>query len=117
MSTNNESGLVFLQEIEKKNLIADLIRQLNKDLQLAGLDFELEEKALAEEIIAKLQSFLLHIITNDFRAYLNFLYRVDLSEKKIKALRETNPEKIAQAVTQMVLEREWYKVWIKSKNL
>lgn len=117
MSTMNQSGLVLLQEIESKHLISDLIRQLNKDSQLAGFDFELDEKALAEEIIAKLQSFLFHIITNDFGAYLNFLYRVDLSEKKIKVLRETDAEKVAQAVTQMVLEREWYKVWIKNKNL
>lgn len=117
MSIINESGLVFLREIENKHLMVDLIRQLNKDSQLAGLDFELEEKAQAEEIIAKLQSYLLHIITNDFGTYLNLLYRVDLSEKKMKAIQETSPIKIAQAVTQMVLEREWQKVWFKNKNL
>jgi hypothetical protein len=109
-------GLVLLQQIENKHLLTALIQQLNKDASLSGLSFQLKEKASAKEVVSELQSFLYGMISNDFGSYLNFLYRVDISEKKIKSIRETDPELIVQMVTQLVLEREWQKVWFKSKN-
>ena len=109
--------LILLQQIESKHLLKALIIQLNKDASLAGLSFELKENASAKEVVTELQSLLYTLISGDFGSYLNFLYRVDLSEKKIKSIRETNTEVIVRIVTQLVLEREWQKVWFKSKNL
>jgi len=116
MPTNNNTALLLVQEIENKHLLVELIRQLNKDLILAGLRFQLAEGTKAKEVVSDLRSTLLGLITHNFGDYLNLLYRVDVSEKKLKSLKEIDPDKIATKVTQMVLEREWQKVWFKNKN-
>ena len=116
MPTNNNTALLLVQEIETKHLLVELIRQLNKDLILAGLRFQVAEETTGKAVVSELGSFLLGLITHDFGDYLNFLYRVDVSENKLKSLKEINPDKIATAVTQMILEREWQKVWFKNKN-
>jgi len=116
MFSMRNDGLVLLQQIENKHLLKALIRQLNKDVALSGLNFELKEEASAKEVVAELQSHLYSMISDDFGSYLNFLYRVDIPEKKIKSIDETDTGLIVQIVTQLVLEREWQKVWFKSKN-
>lgn len=116
MAIENNTAHLLVQEIEEKQLLVELIGQVNKDFRLSGLPFRLAEKAGAMEVVSKLRSILFNMMTNNFGDYLNLLYRVDVSEKKIKALKEIDPEKIANAVTQMVLEREWQKVWFKNKS-
>ena len=116
MPTNDNTALLLVQEIENKHLLVELIRQLNKDLILAGLHFQMPEETNAKEVVSELRSILLGLISNDFGDYLNFLYRVDVSENKLKSLNEITPDKIATKVTRMVLEREWQKVWFKNKN-
>lgn len=116
MATKNNTSLLLLEEIENKHLLIELIRQLNKDLKLAGLSLQLTEDIRAKELVSELRYILLGMITDNFGDYLNFLYRVDVSENNLKTLKEIDPEKIATAVTQMVLEREWQKVWFRNKN-
>jgi hypothetical protein len=116
MPENKNTALLLAQEIEEKHLLVELIRQLNKDAILAGVSFQMEEQAVPKKLVTELRSNLYRMISNNFGDYLNFLYRVDVSENKLKSLKEIDPEKIANAVTQLVLEREWQKVWFKNKN-
>ncbi len=109
-------GPSLLKEIENTRLLHELILQLNKDIALAGLDFKIVQKAAAQEIVAQLQSLLFECIKTDFDGYLNFLYRVDVSEHILRSLKESDPLMLSQKVTWIVLQREWQKVWFKSKN-
>lgn len=109
-------GPSLLKEIENQRLLQELIRQLNKDIELAGLDFKILQKADAQETVEQLQSLLLKCIKTDFDGYLNFLYRVDVSEDLMRSLKESDPLMLSQKVTWIVLQREWQKVWFKSKN-
>lgn len=54
---------------------------------------------------------------NDFQTYVNLLYRVDVSESKMRQIDDIEMEKIAQKVTSLILIREWQKVWFKNRNL
>lgn len=116
MPENKNTALLLAQEIEEKHLLVELIRQLNKDAILAGVSFQMEEGSVPKKLVTELRSNLYRMISNNFGDYLNFLYRVDVSENKLKSMKEIDPEKIANAATQLVLEREWQKVWFKNKN-
>lgn len=116
MSAKKGASLLLVEEIENKRLLLELVRQLNKDFKLAGVDFQVKEEIMSHELVSILRSYLLRMITYNFDDYLNFLYRVDVSEHKVKSLKEINPDKIATAVTQIVLERECQKIWFKNKN-
>lgn len=111
----NES-LALVEKIESRHLLGKLIQQLNKDAALSGIDFMCAESLSAKELLNEIYHLLLHLMTNDFGSYLNFLYRVDISEQTIKSIVDTDPEKIAQVITLMVLKREWQKVFFRNKN-
>ena len=116
MSAINQSSLVFLQEIENKHLLLDLIQQLNKDSQLAGLDVHFDASSTSGKLVKELYDVLVNLMCNDFRNYLNFLYRIDISEQNVKSITETDPEQIAKIVTLLVLKREWQKVTFRNKS-
>ena len=113
MLPESTMGPSLLKEIENKRLLHELIGQLNKDIDLAGLRFAIDHKSDAREIVEQLQSFLLKCIKTDFGGYLNFLYRVDVSENLLRSLNEPDPLVLSEKVTWIVLQREWQKVWYK----
>lgn len=110
----NES-LALIEKIESRQLLGKLIQQLNKDASLSGVDFVCEENISANQLLEKVYYLLINLMTNDFGSYLNFLYRVDISEHAIKSITETEPERIAQKITLMVVKREWQKVFFRNK--
>ena len=114
MKANAEIAL--LEEIESQNLLKNLIQQIRKDADLAGATFKCDTDISAKQLIQKIYNFLLELMKNDFGTYLNFLYRVDLSEKTLHSIPETDPNLITKQVTIMVLKREWQKVWFRNKN-
>ncbi len=116
MSPDKPLGPSLLKEIKNKELLHKLIDQLNKDIELAGPGFRIAHKTDAKDIVKQLQSFLLECIKTDFDGYLNFLYRVDVSENLLNSLKESDPLVLSEKVTWIVLQREWQKVWFKSKN-
>ena len=114
MKVNAEVAL--LEEIQSLDLLENLIQQIRKDADLAGAIFHCETNVSAKQLILKIYDFILKLITTDFGTYLNFLYRVDLSEKTLLSITDTDPKLIAEKVTYMVLKREWQKVWFRNKT-
>lgn len=114
MRTKDE--LALLHELEAEKLLPNLVRQLNKDADLSGAGFKFEESVKAEQLVLQLYDFLLHFMTNDFRNYLSFLYRVDISENSLREIKEIEPKSIAEKVTFLVLKREWQKVSFRNKT-
>jgi len=110
------SAEIFYED-RNKDLLIKLIQQLNKDYDLIGVNKSFEEHLSIQELIYQLNSNIEYLIKNDFNAYLNLLYRIDIPESKVKNIGEIETEKIAHKVTSLVLIREWQKVWFKSKNL
>lgn len=87
-----------------------LIQALNKDLLLSIADVvELAEieKAVNQKVSELLQT--------DFNALLTLLYRIDVSEEKLKLLLETNKDTdAADIISRLIVERQLQK--IKSRN-
>ena len=108
--------IALLKEIESLDLLESLIQQIVKDADLAGAVFNCPKDISAKQFILKIYDFILELMTSDFGTYLNFLYRVDLSEKTLLSVTDTEPKRIAEQVTLMVLKREWQKVWFRSKS-
>ncbi len=90
-----------------------LIQQIQKDLQLIGIDFLLEEKPLQEEFLLQFQELITVLIDTNFELFLNLLYRIDLDENKIRNLIQSQNENLYALITFEILKREWQKVWFR----
>ena len=111
-----KEAIQLIDEIKSQELIQDLIVQLNKDANLSGLDVHFATSSTSEKLVKELYDVLVNLMTDDFRNYLNFLYRIDLSEQNVKSIQETEPKQIAKIVTLLVLKREWQKVAFRNKS-
>ncbi len=82
-----------------------------KDFQLEQNSFEFDHGNVSvEEILTRLTQIVDYLISNDFNKLLNALYRIDVSEDRLKATLANNPENAAHVIAQMILERELQKV-------
>jgi len=100
----------LVQEAYKINLYKKLIQQLNKDFLLANIDLEFNEEILPTSLKLILQEKIYRLIQEKFTDYLNLLYIVDVSEKKIKQLDGSDVIKLSEQVSFLILVREWKKV-------
>ncbi|QXP80240.1 MULTISPECIES: hypothetical protein [Winogradskyella] len=105
----------LITEAESLNLYKKLILQLNKDLLYANIDLEFHKDTLPTSLKLVLQETIFNLINSKFSDYLNLLYIVDVSEIKIRNLDGSDVLKMSEDVTFMLLQREWQKVWYKSK--
>ncbi|WP_430467310.1 hypothetical protein [Winogradskyella ouciana] len=105
----------LIAEANSLNLYNKLIIQLNKDLLLANVDLEFDEETLPTSLKLVLQETVFHLIQNKFSDYLNLLYQVDVSEKKIRSLNGEDLVKLSEDITFLILQREWQKVWYRAK--
>ena len=99
----------IFQEENNKELLIKLIHQLNKDFNITGIDKGFEEDISINELISQLNTLVENLMKNDFQTYVNLLYRVDVSESKMRQIDDIEMEKIAQKVTSLILIREWQK--------
>ena len=105
----------LITEATSLNLYKKLIVQLNKDLLFANIDLEFDIETLPTSLKIVLQETVFYLIQNKFSDYLNLLYQVDVSEKKIRSLDGENTARLSEDVTFLILQREWQKVWYKAK--
>ena len=108
--TNNKE--LSSQLINQKIYLA-LIQQIEKDLQLIGVDFLLEEKPLQEEFLLQFQELITALIDTNFELFLNLLYRIDIDENKIRSLIQSQNENLYALITFEILKREWQKGWFR----
>lgn len=104
----------IFKENENKKWLKHLIQQLNKDLHLTGIDFEFHKDVSPQDLYIGLQRLLFELINKDFRAYVNLLYRVDVSEKQLKDIQEIEVESVSNKVAILILRKEWQKLYFRS---
>ncbi len=109
----SENTLELLKTIEGKNLYIHLIKQLNKDFQLANSNNRFQITILPTELKKKLTAILVHLITTKYDNYLNILYRIDVSEKELLKIKNVNLTNTMEQVVYLILKRECQKVWLK----
>ena len=86
-------------------------------------DFQLESDALIDEskltydsLLNRLAQIVDHLISKDFNRLLNALYRIDVSEEKLKSVLAQRPENTSLVIARMILERELQKVASRKKH-
>ena len=88
-----------------------LIQDLNR-LQDWGLAEGLTLEQLEERLAEKLNG----LILSDLNALISFLYRVDVSEAKLKQLLKEHPQEDAgRLMARLVMERMWQKIETRRK--
>jgi len=106
----------LIVEATDLNLYNKLIIQLNKDLGLANIDLEFDQNVLPTSLKLILHETIYKLIQEKFMEYLNLLYTIDVSEKKIKLLDGNDAMQLSENVTFLILQREWQKVWYRNKS-
>jgi hypothetical protein len=95
--------------------MADILAQA---LVLANKDFNLEipssEVSGAEDFQRILTKLIRHLLDNDFERLLNGLYRIDVSEEKVKLAMATTDD-VAEKIALLIIEREMQKVTTREK--
>lgn len=105
----------LLSIAQSETLYHKLIDQLNKDFRLANQEIDLQETATPIELKNTVLDKVYDLLLNKFSEYLNLLYIVDVSEDEIRKLNLSDLVDLAEAVSFLILKREWQKVWYRSK--
>lgn len=105
----------LVQEANHLNLYEKLIKQLNKDFLLSNIDLEFHEDTLPTSLKLILHETIYNLIQNKFSDYLNLLYIIDVPEQNVKALDGSDPLKLSEDVSFLILKREWQKVWFRNQ--
>ena len=103
----------LLQQAEKEALYEALIAQLNKDFNLSNIAVEIPVEILPDALKQQLFETIHHLISEDFDAFLNLLYRVDVSQKNLSSANKESLELFSAQATLAILKREWQKVWFR----
>jgi len=106
---NNSSDLL----IQITALYDDLINQLNKDFEIIGTAINFSETENSQDLIDYLQEVISTLLEKHFDVFLNLLYRIDISEHKIKSIINEMSADTEQQIAFVILKREWQKVWFK----
>jgi hypothetical protein len=84
----------------------ELIRDLNRSYEL-----ELAEHLGLDQLEALLAEKLNNLIRDDFNALVQWLYRVDIDESKLKRLLSENiGQDAGRTIARLVMERQWQKM-------
>ena len=84
----------------------NLIQSLNTELAI-----NLPEKIEKDELLEFLANYINNLIKNDFEKLVSYLYRIDVSEPKLKSLLQQNPQEDAgNIIAALIIERQEQKI-------
>lgn len=92
--------------------VHSLVEQINKDLSL-----QFRSSFKEEDLIVALAEYMNHLIQHDFSELVRLLYRIDVSEKALKHLLQTNPNADAgRIIAALIIERQKQKIASRSAH-
>lgn len=90
----------------------ELLRNLNNDLPVG-----LPEDLTYEEARARLAEYINQLIKNDFEKLIAILYRIDVSEQKLKILLKQYPgEDAGNIISSLIIERQQQKIKTRQRS-
>jgi hypothetical protein len=105
-----------IQEAQKLQLYHKLIQQLNKDFRFANIDLDFDKDILPTSLKYLLHETIFKLIQEKFSDFLNLLYIIDVPERQVKEIDGSDALKLAEAISFLILKREWQKVWFRNNN-
>ena len=115
MLSNYENSLDLLEYSNKHKLYIKLIKQLNKDFNLANFNFHLSEDSNPIDLKTTLNKAVKDLLIYDSNTYNALLYRVDVSEEALRINKSIDVDSHSEYVTFLILKRVWKKVWFREK--
>jgi hypothetical protein len=115
--SNKKDALQSLSKLEQMEMLKKLIMQLNKDLSLSGIDTQFDISWNPESLISNLTKIIATLLEKDYQKFMNFLYRIDIPEKKLGNIVTSDFSEAVNEIVLMVLKKEWQKVWFRNRNL
>ncbi|HHL53025.1 MAG TPA: hypothetical protein ENJ39_06575 [Flammeovirgaceae bacterium] len=91
--------------------IYQAIELVNKDF---ALSLPVREVNDLDELERKLAALVQYLLDHDFERLLNGLYRIDVSEEKVKAVMAAG-DQVAQNIARLIVAREMAKVQTRAK--
>jgi hypothetical protein len=79
----------------------ELIQTVNTELAL-----DLPENSSLDRLKEQLAAHINHLISHDFEKLVYYLYRIDVNEKKMKALLQSPHENSGELIAQLIIERQ-----------
>ena len=90
----------------------DLVSNINQSLEIS-----LPDSISLEELKQKLAVHINHLINHDFEKLVYYLYRIDVNEKKMRALLEKEEgENAARLIADLIIERQLQKIESRKKS-
>jgi protein involved in sex pheromone biosynthesis len=84
----------------------DLIDDMNK-----ALEVDLPARISDQELKVRLTAHINHLINHDFEKLVSVLYRIDVSEEKLKTVLKENPDEDAgKIIADLIIERQLQKI-------
>lgn len=96
------------------NLLDAMRRQLEKDFYSATFIEVSFDGLTIEELVNQVHQEINRIVSTDVSKFSNLLYRVDVSEASVDALKGLSIDVYWEQITFLILKREWQKVWIRN---
>lgn len=104
----------LLFQAQNQGLYQQLVQQVNKDFALGNEPIDLPEKTSPRELVVQVQEKIWRLITYQFESLLNLLYIIDIPESIVQSLDGSDREKLAEALTFLIMRRMWQKVWYRA---
>lgn len=111
----DNQAIQILEDAVRENRYKKLLLQLNKDFEMANVSMEALTALIPMEVVTRLREKIYRLVLEDFTAYLNLLYIIDVPEKAFKDLELTDAVEVADQVGCLILKRELQKVRLKDK--
>jgi len=89
----------------ENNVLISIINQLNKDFAQSNVALDLSISATPSEITELLVNKVTYLLTSNETDIRSLLYRIDVSERKIKALHQFAAVDIAQLIIDRIIEK------------
>ena len=93
--------------------ITDIKQLLTSQLQVDGV--ALKKILSLEELLVWMTQYIDQLISNDFDALMLLLYRIDVSEQKVKSmLADNNGINAARIIAELIIKRQQQKIFSRS---
>lgn len=110
-----ENSKELLHLSEKELLFGQLVAQLLKDFGRAGAILHISQEMGPEDVKQEVQKSMVQLYRHNYDAYLNVLYAIDVPERELAQVPTDQEGLMFEAITFLVLKREFQKVRLKSR--
>ncbi|MGB0390965.1 MAG: hypothetical protein ACPGRC_08565 [Salibacteraceae bacterium] len=89
--------------------------QIQKDFLLEAIEIENKSISTLDDIYEILYPLIGSLITTNFNSIMRLLYRIDISESKVKKGMDLMPDDTGKAISTLILKREIQKVLLRKQ--